>query len=61
MGRSSLFTMVLDKWVIISDLMEQPVDSINPTNPRIKNEGKNLPVIRDLGIKSIIILSVMDE
>jgi len=41
--------------------MEQPEESknINPANPRKKNEEKNLPVIRDLGIGSIIFLSII--
>jgi hypothetical protein len=39
--------------------MEQPEESITPTNPRKKNEKKNRPAIRGLGILGIITLSVL--
>jgi hypothetical protein len=53
--------MVSDKWVIISDLMEQLEHSSKYTIAKIKKEGKKLFFIMNLGAGSILIGSTMDE
>ncbi len=53
--------MVWDKLAIISDLMEQPEDSINPIAPKIKKDKKHIPLLMGLGAGSFIAESFIIE